>query len=168
MLEQRQHLTSTNCLRGMIFCFTSTPEDPVPREGIFGAHGQLQYTLVCKGRGTPREVKHQWVLARVVSDRLETISGRSGGMAKGHNQAVLCSRLEVSWVLQVGCFLISRCCLGFLDAQQKRGMGKDFCLLKTGVGIQLPAATVVTGLIACSFCVPSLKDFVFCFHSYRN
>lgn len=46
-------------------------------------------------------------------------------------------------------------------------MGKDFFLLKTGVGIQLPDAMVATGLIY-SFCAVFLKDFVFCLCFYRN
>lgn len=104
----------------------------------------------------------------MVSDQVETISGRSGGMGKGHNQAVLCGRREASWVLHVGCSLISRHCLGFLDTQPKCDVGKDFCLLKTGVAVQLPAAVAVTGITAYSFCVASLKDFVFCLHSSRN
>lgn len=74
--------------------------------------------------------------SKLVSDQAETISGRSGGVAKGHNPARLRGGLEVSWVLPVSCSLRSGHCLGFLDAQQKGGVGKDFCLLKTGVGIQ--------------------------------
>ena len=118
----------------MIFWFPSVLEDPVPWERMFRAHRQLEYTLVCKVRGTAREVKHQWVLAKV--NEVETISGRSGGMAKGRNWTQLCGRQEVSWVLCVGCTLRSRHCLGFLDTQWKHNMGKNFCLLKTGVGIQ--------------------------------
>lgn len=168
MLEQRQHLTSTNCLWGMFFCFSSAPEDPVPWEGVSGACGQLQYTLVCKGRGTAREVKHQRPLARVVG-----VSGWNHfRQVRWHGQRTQPDRAlrQAGGELGPACVLLAdtKTLSGLSAYTTKLWHGKRFLPVANWCGVTVTSCRSCHRNHRYSFCVPSLKDFVFYLHSCRN